>query len=121
VDYYGTKYILDDEDGTGWAKVTEGYGGPRWPHSELPEASEIITEPINDEPDVECVHGMGDPAWCTICNGRESRERAELARAVHSISARRYGHCQKCHDEIEVGDTITLLGDGRWVCEGCAA
>lgn len=27
----GTEY-LDDRDGSGWRKVTEGHGGPRWPH-----------------------------------------------------------------------------------------
>lgn len=27
----GVQY-LDDRDGSGWRKVTEGRGGPRWPH-----------------------------------------------------------------------------------------
>lgn len=31
--------------------------------------------------DEECVHGLGDPAWCVLCNGREAAEtRAEAAR-----------------------------------------
>ncbi len=41
--YYGGKLhdILDDEDGSGWAKVTEGHGSPNWPHDSLPLTSEI--------------------------------------------------------------------------------
>lgn len=31
----GTTY-LDDRDGSGWAKVTVGHGGPRWPHGNVP-------------------------------------------------------------------------------------
>lgn len=27
--------------------------------------------------DEDCEHGMGDPAWCVICNGRARRERKE--------------------------------------------
>jgi hypothetical protein len=29
-------FYLDNEDGSGWRKVTEGRGGPEWPHSSLP-------------------------------------------------------------------------------------
>src|SRR5215217_2947403 len=32
VNYGGGVTYLDDRDGDGWRKVTEGYGGPRWPH-----------------------------------------------------------------------------------------
>lgn len=35
VDYGGAVRLLDDEDGSAWAKVTEGRGGPRWPHRDL--------------------------------------------------------------------------------------
>jgi len=27
----------------------------------------------------ECEHGMGDPAWCVICNGRARREAKQEA------------------------------------------
>lgn len=27
--------ILWDDDGSGWAKVTEGHGSPRWPHRNI--------------------------------------------------------------------------------------
>lgn len=42
VNYHGVVSYLDDEDGTGWAKVTEGHGGPRWPHRGLPSDSVVV-------------------------------------------------------------------------------
>ena len=41
-------HLLDNEDGSGWAKVTEGYGSSNWPHRGLPLASEIVTEEVSD-------------------------------------------------------------------------
>lgn len=35
VNYGGGLAHLDDRDGSGWAKVTEGHGGPRWPHRDV--------------------------------------------------------------------------------------
>lgn len=32
VAYGGGMTYLDDRDGSGWRKVTEGHGSPRWPH-----------------------------------------------------------------------------------------
>lgn len=46
VDYYGHKFYLDNADGSGWAKVTHGRGGPDWPHGELPVA-EVLTAPVD--------------------------------------------------------------------------
>lgn len=43
VSYYGGVMYLDDEDGTGWEKVTEGRGLPTWPHRNL-EVDQIVTE-----------------------------------------------------------------------------
>lgn len=34
----GEVFYLDNEDGSGWAKVTQGRGSPIWGHSELPVA-----------------------------------------------------------------------------------
>lgn len=31
VEYGGRIFYLDNEDGSGWAKVTTGFGGPSWP------------------------------------------------------------------------------------------
>lgn len=36
VEYGDQRHLLDDEDGIGWAKVTEGKGSPRRSHSDLP-------------------------------------------------------------------------------------
>lgn len=36
VDYHGDKFYLDNEDGSGWRKVTLGRGSPTWGHSSLP-------------------------------------------------------------------------------------
>lgn len=36
VTYGGDVFYLDDEDGSGWHKVTEGHGSPRVSHSSLP-------------------------------------------------------------------------------------
>ena len=43
VNYYGVVSYIDDEDGSGWAKVTEGHGGPRWPHRGLPSDSVVVS------------------------------------------------------------------------------
>lgn len=37
-----TTHLLYDGDGSGWAKVTDGHGGPRWGHRELPLNSVIM-------------------------------------------------------------------------------
>lgn len=34
-------FYLDNEDGSGWAKVTLGYGSPQWGHRSLPVEREI--------------------------------------------------------------------------------
>lgn len=35
VDYGGQTFYLDNEDGSGWAKVTVGRGAPQWGHKSL--------------------------------------------------------------------------------------
>jgi hypothetical protein len=35
VNYGGGIEFLDNRDGSGWAKVTEGHGGPRWPSAHV--------------------------------------------------------------------------------------
>ena len=39
VNYHGTIHYLDNEDGSGWNKVTSGRGGPEWEHRSLPVES----------------------------------------------------------------------------------
>lgn len=41
VTYGGEKFFLDNEDGSGWAKVTRGHGSPQWGHSSLPVAKVV--------------------------------------------------------------------------------
>lgn len=36
VNHGGGIATLYDGDGSGWRKVTEGHGGPRWPHADVP-------------------------------------------------------------------------------------
>jgi hypothetical protein len=43
VRYFDTPFYLDDENGSGWAKVTLGGGGPEWGHKGL-EVAEVIGE-----------------------------------------------------------------------------
>lgn len=37
-------FFLDDEDGTGWLKVTRGRGSPMWNHHALPDSSVEVAE-----------------------------------------------------------------------------
>lgn len=39
VSYGGHLFYLDNEDGSGWDKVTKGRGGPDWGHKSLPVTS----------------------------------------------------------------------------------
>jgi hypothetical protein len=38
VRYGSDTFYLDDADGSGWRKVTQGHGSPSWPHRSLPVA-----------------------------------------------------------------------------------
>ena len=42
VKYGGETFYLDDVDGSGWYKVTEGHGSPRWGHRSLPDSSRPV-------------------------------------------------------------------------------
>lgn len=41
VNYHGDLFYLDNEDGSGWNKVTKGRGSPNVGHSQLPVARVI--------------------------------------------------------------------------------
>jgi hypothetical protein len=43
VTYDGRTFYLDDEDGSGWAKVTVGQGSPRWGHRSL-EVERVVRD-----------------------------------------------------------------------------
>lgn len=46
--YDGHKFFLDNEDGSGWRKVTTGYGSPEYRHLSLPDDSKQI-EALNGD------------------------------------------------------------------------
>lgn len=56
-----------------------------------------------DEDD-ECIHGLGPKSACTICNGREAKEREDTT-ATFASSFR--SMCRVCKQPIAVGDEIT--------------
>lgn len=43
VTYASHVFYIDDENGHGWRKVTEGRGGPRWSHGSL-EVERVLEE-----------------------------------------------------------------------------
>lgn len=64
----------------------------------------------------ECIHGLGAASACTMCNGRDERERADRDRIVARWAARYPGSCAMCGDEIPVGAVIQRTADERYVC-----
>lgn len=42
VTYSGQLFYLDNEDGSGWLKVTEGHGSPRYGHRDLAVRREVF-------------------------------------------------------------------------------
>jgi hypothetical protein len=44
VEYNGSKFYLDNEDRSGWTKVTKGLGSPRYSHSSLPVKEEVVVD-----------------------------------------------------------------------------
>jgi hypothetical protein len=65
----------------------------------------------------ECIHGLGPIAACTICNGRERRERAERDRIVARWTALYNGTCAMCGGAISPGYPMGRTADDRYVCE----
>jgi len=65
----------------------------------------------------ECIHAL-NPAWCTICNGREKKEKKEANEIVNMFRSVFGGSCQwgNCDEYIEVGDIMQKTADGRYVC-----
>ena len=49
VTYGGEDFFLDDEDGSGWAKVTVGHGSPRVGHRSLPHDSRVVLSDTRQE------------------------------------------------------------------------
>lgn len=53
----------------------------------------------------ECIHLL-NPATCTICNGRERRERETHTEGRREFPAKYEGQCPTCNLPIRVGDTV---------------
>lgn len=59
----------------------------------------------------ECIHLL-DPATCTICNGRDRRERvASRGEERHgkAFTAKYAGQCSECNLPISVGQSIVII------------
>lgn len=69
--------------------------------------------------DEECIHGLGPVSACVLCNGRADRE-AAISKTVVARWPALYAGRVACGHDVEVGDQLTRLGDGRIVCEECA-
>ena len=46
VTYDGHRFLLDNEDGSAWNKVTYGQGAPQYGHSSLPDDSVVLREDV---------------------------------------------------------------------------
>lgn len=68
----------------------------------------------------ECIHGLGPKSACTICNGREQRERAERDLIVARFPAR-YISLLACGHFSEIGEQIAKTNDDRYLCAECAS
>ena len=67
----------------------------------------------------ECIHGLGPVTACTICNGREARERAEANRVIYWFEAR-FDGTVNCDHSVEIGERLARMGDDSIRCERCA-
>lgn len=67
----------------------------------------------------ECIHGLGDPDWCTICNGLSSREAALARKILYRFKAKYDSKC-RCGGDIREGDFIFKMGDEGYACEVCS-
>lgn len=61
VTYDGRRFFLDDEDGKGWRKVTEGHGSPSWGSASLPDTSRVVAE--GDPPMSKAYEYVGEPIY----------------------------------------------------------
>jgi hypothetical protein len=62
----------------------------------------------------ECIHDL-EPATCSICNGRDRRDRTIVGPRPHSITSRFDSRCDFCDRRIREGDAISPSEDGTWI------
>lgn len=67
---------------------------------------------------VECIHGLDDPAWCSICRTGPTAPAPPPARE-RTLIARFDAHCDGCDLPISRGQTIDRWTDGRYRHRGC--
>jgi len=68
----------------------------------------------------ECIHGLGPVSACTVCNGRDERERTEASERPRVFPAKYAGQCAACNLPITIGQPIAWLPDRPVTHEGCA-
>lgn len=76
---------------------------------------------MNEAPaDTECPHGLGERAWCVICNGRDQAERKAQQSRTRAFDARYISTCPECKRIITVGQSIVIeRSTGKAVHEEC--
>lgn len=60
-----------------------------------------------------------DPAWCTMCNGRDRREEQAAAERPHIFPAKFESHCPECNLPISIGQQVAWLPERPAVHESC--
>lgn len=69
----------------------------------------------------ECPHGMGDPAWCSVC--KHGPTRLEVQPYGYPFPSRYDGHCAECHLPIYppelIASRVSIDGYVRYCHAGC--
>jgi hypothetical protein len=66
----------------------------------------------------ECLHGMEDPAWCSIC--KHGPEKAQPEKIDYAFDARYDGECPECDLPITIGQHCVRTTQGRTLHRRCA-
>lgn len=69
----------------------------------------------------ECIHGLGPVEACTVCNGRDKRERSAEIAQPRTFAAKYEGQCAECNLAIAIGQIVAWLPGLPAVHEECWA
>jgi hypothetical protein len=83
------------------------------------DAGEVVLCAACQTP-AECIHGLGPVSACTICNGRDERDRAVTAERAVTFAAKYPGQCSCCNLPIHVGQILSWDRENPPVHDGCA-